>query len=43
MVELLKDDKLSFMHDHTGSNIARYISIAPDMSVRYIYRFGLCI
>lgn len=36
MVELLKDDKLSFMHDHMGCNIARYISISPDMSIRYI-------
>lgn len=37
MVDLLKDDKLSFMHEHMGCNIARYISIAPDMSIRYIY------
>jgi hypothetical protein len=36
MVELLKDDKLSFMHEHMGCNIARYISVAPDMNVRYI-------
>jgi len=36
MIELLKDDKLSFMHEHMGCNIARYISISPDMSIRYI-------
>ena len=36
MVELLKDDKLSFMHEHMGCNIARYISIDPDMNIRYI-------
>ena len=36
MVDLLKDDKLSFMHEHMGCNIARYISISPDMSLRYI-------
>ena len=36
MVNLLKDDKLSFMYEHMECNIARYISIAPDMSIRYI-------
>jgi hypothetical protein len=36
MVELLKDDKLSFMHEHMGCNIARYISTDPDMNIRYI-------
>ena len=36
-MELLKDDKLSFMYKKIGCNIARYISIAPDMKIRYIY------
>mgnify|MGYP000848669554 FL=1 len=36
MTELLKDDKLSFMYEKTRCNIARYISIAPNMEIRYI-------
>ena len=36
-MELLKDDKLSFMYENIRCNIARYISIAPDMKIRYIY------
>lgn len=36
MTELLKDDKLSFMYKEMGCNIARYISIAPNMEIRYI-------
>ena len=37
MVELLKDDKLSFMYEKKKCNIARYISVAPNMEIRYIY------
>ena len=36
MVELLKDDKLAFMYEKMDCNIARYVSIAPDMSIRYV-------
>ena len=36
MVDLLKDDKLAFMYKKMDCNIARYVSIAPDMSVRYV-------
>lgn len=36
MVDLLKDDKLAFMYKKMNCNIARYVSIAPDMSVRYV-------
>lgn len=36
MIELLKDDKLSFMYEKMGCNIARYISVAPSKEIRYI-------
>lgn len=36
MVDLLKDDKLAFMYKKMDCNIARYVSVAPDMSVRYV-------
>lgn len=36
MVDLLKDDKLAFMYKKMDCNIARYVSIAPDMGVRYV-------
>lgn len=36
MTELLKDDKLLFMYKKMGCNIARYISVAPNMGVRHV-------
>lgn len=36
MKKLLKDDKLSFMYKNMGCNIARYISISPNMEIRYL-------
>ena len=36
MTEFLKDDKLAFMYEKMGCNIARYISISPNMEIRYI-------
>lgn len=36
MTELLKDDKLLFMYKKMGCNIARYISVAPNMDIRYV-------
>ena len=36
MKELLKDDKLSFIYKNMGCNIARYISISPNMEIRYL-------
>lgn len=36
MIELLKDDKLSFIYEKKGGNIAKYISIAPNREIRHI-------
>lgn len=37
MAELLKDDKLSFMLEKMDCNIARYISVAPNMEIKHVY------
>lgn len=34
---LLKDDKLSLMYEEMQCNIARFISISPDMQVKHLY------
>lgn len=36
MAELLKDDKLSIMYEKMGCNVARFISVAPNMGIRHI-------
>lgn len=36
MNELLKDDKLLFMYKNMGCNIARFVSVAPSMEIRYV-------
>ena len=37
MTELLKDDKLAFMIEKLGCNIAKFISIMPNMKIKHIY------
>ena len=33
---MLKDEKLNYMLKGTESNIARFISISPDMEIRFV-------